>query len=216
VTRLDDERAHWDGLGATLESAQANVFSGLPPDAGLLACLFAIAPALRKGRILDLGCGVGRLAIPIARAKAFAGYRTGEDLVLGVDISEAMLGHAGAAAREAGLTLQHLAFGYTDGRSLPDVRLHSAYSVLLFQHLPPDAVQSYLRQVAVLLVGGGVFRFQFCEAAGESFEEGPFSFGYSASDMCTWCRDAGLVVDDIDQGLIHPSWTWITARKAWA
>src|SRR5438445_2428289 len=50
----------------------------------------------RPGRLIDLGCGTGRLALAFARR----GY-----WVLGVDLSEEMLKVAGKRAAESGVTL---------------------------------------------------------------------------------------------------------------
>src|SRR5216683_225689 len=53
----------------------------------------------RPGRLLDLGCGTGRLLIPFAQR----GYR-----VLGVDLSAEMLAVAGAKAAAAGVSVRVL------------------------------------------------------------------------------------------------------------
>jgi SAM-dependent methyltransferase len=50
----------------------------------------------QPGRLLDLGCGTGRLLVPFARR----GYE-----VVGVDLSEEMLAVAAAKARAAGVTV---------------------------------------------------------------------------------------------------------------
>ena len=53
----------------------------------------------RPGRLIDLGCGTGRLLVSFARR----GY-----WVLGVDLSEEMLKAAGAKAEQAGVTVHRL------------------------------------------------------------------------------------------------------------
>src|SRR5262249_16944169 len=50
----------------------------------------------RPGRLLDLGCGTGRLLVPLAQR----GYS-----VMGVDLSAPMLGVAAAKARAAGVSV---------------------------------------------------------------------------------------------------------------
>lgn len=50
----------------------------------------------RPGRLIDLGCGTGRLLVPFARR----GFR-----VLGVDLSEEMLRVAGEKAAAAGVAI---------------------------------------------------------------------------------------------------------------
>ncbi len=53
----------------------------------------------RPGRLIDLGCGTGRLLIPLARRGYWA---------LGVDLSDEMLRVAGARASAAGVTVHRL------------------------------------------------------------------------------------------------------------
>src|SRR5262245_65943651 len=53
----------------------------------------------RPGRLLDLGCGTGRLLVSFARRDYW---------VLGVDLSEEMLRVAGHKARAAGVTIHLL------------------------------------------------------------------------------------------------------------
>ncbi len=75
-------------------------------DAGLLGSAlpqadlaFAERHFARPGRLLDLGCGTGRLLVPFA----WRGY-----WVLGVDLSEGMLTVAGEKARAAGVAVHLL------------------------------------------------------------------------------------------------------------
>ena len=60
---------------------------------------FARRHFARPGRLLDLGCGTGRLLLPFARQ----GFP-----VLGVDLSEEMLRVAGSKAAAAGLAIQRV------------------------------------------------------------------------------------------------------------
>jgi SAM-dependent methyltransferase len=64
-----------------------------------LDCRFAEEYFPAPGRLIDLGCGTGRLLVPFARR----GFR-----VLGVDLSEEMLRVAGAKAAAAGASVQRL------------------------------------------------------------------------------------------------------------
>jgi ubiquinone/menaquinone biosynthesis C-methylase UbiE len=63
----------------------------------------------QSGTVLELGCGTGRLALPLLKA--------GADLV-GIDRSEAMLGRARVKARRAGLA-DRARFVRGDIRHLP-------------------------------------------------------------------------------------------------
>jgi SAM-dependent methyltransferase len=78
-------------------------------------------------RVLDFGCGVGRLTIPLARIA---------QEVVGVDVSPAMLEEAGANCREAGIT--NATFRLSE-RGLPTVQgtFDFVHSYIVFQHIPP-------------------------------------------------------------------------------
>src|SRR5437773_7709534 len=59
----------------------------------------------RPGRLIDLGCGTGRLLLPFARR----GWWT-----LGVDLSEQMLRQAGTRAEQAGVAIHRLKANLVD------------------------------------------------------------------------------------------------------
>jgi ubiquinone/menaquinone biosynthesis C-methylase UbiE len=106
--------------------------------------------AERPGRVLELGCGTGRLSLPLARS--------GVDLV-GVDRSAAMLVRAGTRRRRARLQ-RRLRLVRADIRSLPFVAssfgaVIAPYGVL--QSLLTDGdLQAVLRSVARVLEPEGV------------------------------------------------------------
>jgi SAM-dependent methyltransferase len=105
----------------------------------------------RGGRVLELGCGTGRVTIPLARAGAAE--------VIGIDRSAAMLGRGRSRLRRAGLSKVGLVRG--DIRHLPfaggsfDTVL-APYGVLQSLLREKDLVDT-LRAVADLLPPGGVF-----------------------------------------------------------
>ena len=139
--------------------------------------------------VLEIGCGVGRLMQP--------GYT-------GVDISKGMLKIAKKRKPEC-----H--FFHCNGRILPfeDKEFQSVYCVLLFQHLPEEGVKSYLKEAYRVLRKGGTFRFQFIQGR----ENEPFSHHFTLDDMDDWAQEAGFLVTQIDEKLIHINWTWFTAKK---
>lgn len=112
--------------------------------------------------ILDLGCGAGRVAIPLAKR----GFN-----VVGVDISPSMLDHAQDYARREGLL--NCRFSLSEGgRGLPvelSYALGAAYSLLTFQHLPNAASTSYIEQIGARLLPGGTLVFQTLEGTGGDF-----------------------------------------------
>src|SRR5205823_4244519 len=78
----------------------------------------------RPGRLIDLGCGTGRLLLPFVRR----GYA-----VLGVDLSEAMLQVAGAKAAAAGVDVPLLRANLVELNGLADESFD--YAACLFSTL---------------------------------------------------------------------------------
>lgn len=213
-TEAERERTFWDEQAADLERARRAIW-GEPAagswEARIPACLEQILPALERGvaarksrtkaRVLDLGCGIGRLMLPVAQH-----FPKAE--VVGVDISAPMLDRAREAAAAAGLANVRLEFG--DGRALPAVgALHAAFSMIVFQHIPWEAKAQYIGDVADRLAPGGVFRFQYVEGEERAF----LSEHAREVDVVRACECAGLCVDAVDRGAMYPQWTWITATK---
>jgi len=208
----EQERAHWDAVAMKpLDELRAEIWN--EPhienawEARLSACLDevlpAVAPRLRAGAtMLDLGCGAGRLTLPIAQ-----GYGSVVHLI-GVDISDAMLGRARHEATQR--KLRNAQFLVCDGRTLPVLpALDAAYSMIMFQHIPKQCSLSYIVQVARILRRGGRFRFQFVEGDDEGF----LSHGLGMEWVKVACESSGLDIVACDRGRVYPQWTWITAEK---
>src|SRR5262245_53325830 len=104
----------------------------------------------RPGRLLDLGCGTGRLLLPFARR----GY-----WVLGVDLSEAMLKVAADKARAAGVAVNLLRANLVELDALAHGRFD--YAACLFSTLGMIAGAEQRRRVVGhafrLLRPGGKF-----------------------------------------------------------
>lgn len=196
---VDAERWWWDGL--TDDEVPANI-----ADVDTHACLSEIVERLKPisegARILDLGCGPGRLAIPFARGCTWAH-------VVGVDISRRMLDKA-RAQREAH-HLRNCVLLLGDGRTLPALAgaLDGAYSMLTFQHLPAEVSAAYVQEVAERLKPGGRFAYQIVVGDGED------SFlSHQCPDTiepAMWAVDAGLRVDNVTLSGIYSSWHWVLA-----
>jgi SAM-dependent methyltransferase len=102
------------------------------------------------GRLVDLGCGTGRLLLPFAGR----GY-----WVLGVDLSEAMLKIAAAKAAAAGVTIHRLKANLVELEGLRDQSFD--YAACLFSTLGmvagASARQRVIEHVHRLLRPGGRF-----------------------------------------------------------
>jgi SAM-dependent methyltransferase len=122
-----------------------------------------ILPLFRQHHVrthlgLELGCGIGRLAVPLAAHFSH---------VVGVDISPSMIQRASSFARDNGIN--NVSYGAITG---PEDFLHQSaelagscdfvYSLLVFQHIPDFAmIEGYLHVIHVLLHQRGLAYLQF-------------------------------------------------------
>lgn len=116
------------------------------------------ALGLRHGRrVLDQGCGIGSLAVPLGRTGAH---------VVGVDQCDAYVAEARDAAAVAGIAAEFHAADARDFR--PDAPVHAAISWWTsWGHAPDDAGNlAMLRRVCEALLPGGVFALDTMNVAG--------------------------------------------------
>ncbi|MFN4260508.1 MAG: class I SAM-dependent methyltransferase [Gemmataceae bacterium] len=111
---------------------------------------FVIRHLPRPGRLIDLGCGTGRLLIPLARRGFWC---------LGVDLSEEMLRIVAEKADAAGVTVPRVRANIVELEALADASFD--YAACLFSTLGmiagPEARCRALAQVYRLLRPGGQF-----------------------------------------------------------
>lgn len=104
-------------------------------------------------RVLEIGCGVGRMSF--ALAKRFA-------VVEALDISSEMVNRANSLKEHLGV--KNVNFSVGSGRGLNQYSEESvdfAFSFVVFQHIPEVAIiESYIREMGRVLKRGGLFRFQ--------------------------------------------------------
>ena len=186
-----NERDHWLSLtrddfvedeSVTLFNILSDIEDGLPP------WLAYDEP----GRILEIGCGYGRLTERIAQM-----YPKCE--VLGVDINKKLFPKGGAAK-------------YRRCDSLLDLRGYSfdaIYSVTVFQHLTFEQQMVYIHESYMMLKKDGVLRVQFIDDDVDGF----LDHHASVSQMEFWMRSAGFTSIRFDQGSVHPQWIWMTGVK---
>ncbi|MGY4830594.1 methyltransferase domain-containing protein [Sphaerotilaceae bacterium SBD11-9] len=91
----------------------------------LQACRTHLDPAFDPQRVLDFGCGVGRVLIPFAEISKEA---------LGLDISPSMLAEAGANCRDRGVTNALLALS-DDTLSAAPGQFDLVHSCIVLQHI---------------------------------------------------------------------------------
>lgn len=200
---VKEEKQYWEQAAAS-----DNVMDNYIIDKAVTIeqCLDAILPEIssaKTGTIIEIGCGVGRLALPIAKLWDQA-------TVIGIDISPSMIKLAKQASKAMG-GQDNVSFLVGNGRTLKaaDESVAAVYSMVTFQHIPNDAKEGYIREAARVLQPGGVLRFQIVEDA----ETGLVSYGSTREEVAAMCENAGLVIERMHHELIHPQWSWITAVK---
>ena len=112
----------------------------------LAACRQLIDPAFQPRRVLDFGCGVGRM-LP-----AFA---AGADAVVGVDVSQSMLDEARRNCIERGVANVELALA-DETLSALEGRFDLVHSCIVFQHIDIPAGRRLFARLVELLAPGGV------------------------------------------------------------
>src|SRR5271156_3963469 len=96
-------------------------------------------------RVLDYGCGVGRLVVPFAQRS---------QTVVGVDVSPGMIEQARENCKRFGVSARLLDVSELD--SLPPASFDLVHSLIVFQHIPVARGEAILRKLIALLDEGGV------------------------------------------------------------
>jgi trans-aconitate methyltransferase len=143
----------WRQLGATdpygaviAHDSRAGFFeSGEHHVEDVLRLVDRVSPGFRPSRVLDFGCGVGRVLLPLARRF---------DAVVGVDVSQAMLDEARRNADEQGCSNIELVTDLGLLAGGPSFDLVHSYIVL--QHIPERRGLPIVGQLVDLLAEGGV------------------------------------------------------------
>jgi len=156
----------------------------------------------RAKRVIELGCGIGRLTIPLAKIMDKAKFT-------GIDISDEMLNKANNSLQAS--NLNNVRFQQNNGRDIvyPRSTCDAIYSMTTFQHIPEAGVRHYIKQAARALRVGGIFRFQFAKG----LDKIGFSQTYTLKEMSEWLEEAGFMVVEAETGLIEDVWIWITAKR---
>lgn len=184
--RVEIEKEYWDKASKD-KDVDKKYISNIAKDG------FKDALGDLDGNVLEIGCGVGRLMK--------AGW-------YGIDISQGMIDIARSRKKNC-----H--FEVSDGRTIPfeDNFFDHVYSVLVFQHIPFDAVLGYIKEAHRVLRKYGLFQFQFIEGN----EDEPFSHHHDLDRILQALTDFGFFVNPspqfIRKGIVHLDWTWVRAIK---
>lgn len=104
----------------------------------------------RFGRVMDFGCGVGRLSQALSRYTR---------IVVGVDVSETMIG----IARRINRKPRRISFVQNmrgDLSLFPDGHFDGVLAHVVLQHMPPSLAKAYIREFFRVTRPGGFILFQ--------------------------------------------------------
>lgn len=105
-----------------------------------------IRPGFQPARVLDYGCGVGRLVVPLARRSR---------AVVGVDVSPGMLAQARENCKKFAVTSARL-LNFDEFDSLEPCSFDLVHSFIVFQHIPVPRGELILKKLITLIAEGGV------------------------------------------------------------
>lgn len=111
----------------------------------------SLVPTFAPTRVLDYGCGVGRLVIPFAASS---------HSVVGIDVSPEMLNEARANCGKFGVTSVRL-LHVDEMESLEPASFDLVHSFIVFQHIPVARGERILRKLIALLADDGVGAVHF-------------------------------------------------------
>lgn len=152
LTRADGELASWD--------SDEFFATGVADAQRFVSELTVLLPTFSHARVLDFGCGVGRVTHALANYFHEA---------VGVDAAASMIEHARA------LHMNGCSFVLNDASDLSCFETGSftaVYSRLVLQHIRPALVKRYIPELVRVLAPGGGLMFQLPEAIGVDPETG--------------------------------------------
>lgn len=187
MTTQAQERGYWEKDASPLDFHDV----ADPEDYGATIIARALDPQPYE-RVLDLGCGFGRLTTALA-------HRYPDCWFHGVDI----------ALRGNGLypPPENVAYSINEGRTIHDAASYDcAFSVALFQHLPPLAVRGYITQL-------GLVRRAVCFQFVEGTTHADFEHKYETNQIRSWCYDAGWSYTTLAPDERHDEWQWMVCSR---
>jgi ubiquinone/menaquinone biosynthesis C-methylase UbiE len=168
-----------------------------------LAAICAGRPAPSEMRVLEIGCGAGRMTLPLSRIFG---------RVDAVDVSPEMIARARIALRGR----PNVGFHVNNGADLSRFakkQFDFALSAIVFQHIPRRAiVENYIKETFRVLRPNSLFKFQvqgypIAEQEADTW----VGVGFSEVEMHEVARRTGFQIKD-SHG-VGTQYYWLTFRK---
>ncbi len=161
---------------------------------------------LKRLRLLEIGCGIGRMTRHLAEA-------FGE--VHSTDVSAEMINQARERMRDYPNVFLYETSG-VDFAGLPDDYFDVIFSVYVFQHVPDvSVIHSNIRDACRVLRPGGLFKFQVCGIDHEAYARMPkdtwTGAAFSDEEIRRAARENGVkLMSILDYGT---QYCWVILRK---
>ena len=153
-------------------------------------------------RVLDIGCGTGRLAIEARERVGETGH------VSGIDPSWQMIARARHKGKRTGLSI-HFQVGVIEQLAFPDQSFDVVLSTFMMHHLPDDLKRRGLAEIVRVLKPGG--RLLVLDLKGHA---GPWKS--SIRDQPALLKEAGFSQIEVGQTRfsLSPELGFVRARKS--
>ncbi|KQZ22132.1 class I SAM-dependent methyltransferase [Caulobacter sp. Root1472] len=185
-----------------------------------LALLIEHAGLDRDSRVLDIGCGTGRMAMPLAAwlgdGAGYVGFDVSKSAIstcrrtLGARRPDFRFVHADVRNREyrSGGSIAETAFEFP----VQDASVDVAFATSVFSHMTLDSISHYLAETRRVLKPGG--RFMFTAYALTPERIAAIQQGQGHLDFKPW-RDGAMVIDpkSPERAIAHPLASLVAAIR---
>lgn len=156
-------------------------------------------------KILEIGCGAGRLTRALARV-------FGE--IHAVDVSSEMIRIAREKLADASNVHLYCNNGLDLGVLPRDVHFDFAFSLIVFQHVPSlEVIASYCREVGRRLRPGGLFKFQVQGYMNLGASDTWLGVAVSEANAAKMAEDCGFELRYSDGAGTQFYWLWLFKRE---
>jgi ubiquinone/menaquinone biosynthesis C-methylase UbiE len=141
-----------------------------------LAYIESLGVELPQGRVLDFGCGLGRLTQALANRF---------DEAIGIDIAASMIEGA-HAANQRGSRCQYVLNERDDLTIFDDSAFDFVLCIAVFEHIPPSLAERYIREMVRVLKPGGIGSIRVMEFSRDPAKRFLMEHAYKQIDALHW------------------------------